>query len=188
VQHELLKAVRNQMPALYARAAQELGYTVSRSQELIDSRVEIVSSARAIKLARLIASEPNVHGVFGDAGHNLSSELSRGVLRPFRAGIRNLPLSLRMRLALNHVRKFAFGFAGSSNRILAEHHRRNMALTLCDGVFTDRLDTLGGANEYYRRILENLLRELARADCEVRAVRGSKVRLNRCDYEIVWEA
>src|SRR5262249_25210639 len=68
LQHELLKSVRERMPAVYSRAAKEIGLTVSRTQELVDRRVEIVSAARAIKLARIIAFEPNSHAVFGDAG------------------------------------------------------------------------------------------------------------------------
>src|SRR5262247_3669736 len=57
VQHELLKAVREQMPSVYNHAAREIGLTVSGAQDLIERKVEIISAARAIRLARLIALE-----------------------------------------------------------------------------------------------------------------------------------
>jgi bacteriochlorophyll 4-vinyl reductase len=188
VQHELLKAVRDQLPALYTRAARELDLTVSRTQELIDRRVEIVSAARAIKLARMIAYEPNARDVFGEAGHNLFEEMNRGFPRALKAAIRNLPHPLRVRLALAWARKVAYGFAGSAHHLLAEYHRRVIALSVRNGVFADRLDTLGGAHEYYRKVFETMFRELALLDCEVKEIRRPRVYLNQCNYEIVWEA
>ncbi len=188
VQHELLKAVRHQMPAIYVRAAQELGLTVSHTQEMVDRRVEIISAARAIKLARIIAFEPNARDVFGEAGHNLFDEMNRNFARPLKATIRNLPHALRIRLALAWTRKAAYGFAGSVNQILAEHHRQVVAVSVRNGVFSDRLDTLGGAHEYYRRVFEAIFRELAHLDCEVKEIRRPRVYLNQCNYEIVWEA
>lgn len=188
VQHELLKAVRHQMPEVYARAARELDLTVSRTQEMIDRRIEIISSARAIKLARMIAWEPNARDVFGEAGHNLFDEMNRGFPRVVKAAIRNLPHPLRVRLALAWTRKIAYGFAGSAHHLLAEHHRQVIALSVRQGVFADRLDTLGGAHEYYRNILEMMFRELALLDCEVKEIRRPRVHLNQCNFEVVWEA
>src|SRR5262249_40524062 len=116
VQHELLKAVRKQMPSVYNHASREIGLTVSRTQELIERRVEIVSSARAIRLARLIALEPNSHAVFGEAGHNLFDEIRRDFPRLARVSIRTLPAPLRIRLAMAWTRGVAHGFPRSLRR------------------------------------------------------------------------
>jgi len=187
IQHELLKAVREQMPSVYNRAAREIGLTVSRTQELIERKVEIISSARAIRLARLIALEPNSHAVFGEAGHNLFDEMRRDFPRLARASIRTLPAPLRIRLAMSWTRDVAHGFAGSISRILTAHDRHKIALSLRSGVFADRLDTLGGAHEYYRNVFKVMLNELARVDCEIKEVRRPSVYLNQCNFEIKWE-
>jgi bacteriochlorophyll 4-vinyl reductase len=188
VQHELLKAVRHQMPDAYSRVTRDLGLTVSRTQELAERRIEIISAARAIKLARMIAYEPNARAVFGEAGHSLFEEMNRRFPRVVKATIRNLPQPLRVRMVLAWTRKAAFGFAGSTNQILAEHQKQATALSVRNGVFSDRLDTLGGAHEYYRHVLEQMFRELALLDCEVKEIRRPRVYLNQCNYEIVWEA
>ncbi|MGH9855171.1 MAG: hypothetical protein ACREBD_35510 [Blastocatellia bacterium] len=188
VQHELLKAVREQMPSVYNRAAREIGLTVMRTQELVERRVEIISAARAIKLARMIAFEPNSHAVFGEAGHNLFDEMNREFPRMVKATIRNLPHPLRIRLALAWTRKIAHGFAGSVNQIRTEHHRQAIALSVRNGVFSDRLDTLGGAHEYYRNVFKVMFRELARVDCEIKEIRRPRVHLSQCNFEIVCEA
>jgi len=86
------------------------------------------------------------------------------------------------------TRKVAHGFAGSLNQIMTEHNRRQIALSLRNGVFSDRLDTLGGAHEYYRNAFKVMFSELARVDCEVKEVRRPRVHLNQCNFEIVWEA
>src|SRR5262247_1023284 len=117
VQHELLKVVRERMPSIYNHAAQEIGLTVSHTQGLIERKVEIISSARAIRLARLIALEPNSHAVFGEAGHNLFDDMNRDFPRAVRATIRALPPPMRIRLAMGWTRKIAHGFAGSVNQI-----------------------------------------------------------------------
>ena len=187
VQHELLKAVRERMPSVYNHAAREIGLTVSGTQALIERRVEIISSARAIRLARLIALEPNSHAVFGEAGQNLFDELRRGVPRLVRASIRTLPAPMRIRLAMTWTRRVAHGFAGSLSRILTDHDRHKVALSLRSGVFADRLDTLGGAHEYYRNVFKVMLNELARVDCEIKEVRRPSVYLNQCNFEIKWE-
>jgi hypothetical protein len=187
VQHELLKAVREQMPSVYNHAAREIGLTVSRTQDLIERRVEIISSARAIRLARLIALEPNSHAVFGQAGHNLFDEMRRDFPRLARASIRTLPAPLRIRLVMAWTRNIAHGFAGSRNRILTDHDRHEIALSLRGGVFADRLDTLGGAHEYYRNVFKVMLNELARVDCEIKEVRRPSVYLNQVNFEIKWE-
>lgn len=187
VQHELLKAVREQMPSVYNHAAREIGLTVSRTQDLIERRVEIISSARAIRLARLIALEPNSHAVFGQAGHNLFDEMRRDFPRLARASICALPAPLRIRLVMAWTRNIAHGFAGSRNRILTDHDRHKIALSLRGGVFADRLDTLGGAHEYYRNVFKVMLNELARVDCEIKEVRRPSVYLNQCNFEIKWQ-
>src|SRR5262245_37914471 len=128
VQHELLKAVRERMPSVYNHVAREIGMTVSSTQELIERRVEIISSARAIRLARLIALEPNSHAVFGEAGHNLFDEMRRGFTRLARASLWTLPAPLRIRLAMTLTRSVAHGFAGSLSRILTDHDRHKISL------------------------------------------------------------
>src|SRR5262245_18576075 len=128
VQYELLKVVREQMPQAYARAARELGLYVSRTQDLIDRRVEIISAARAIKLARMIAYEPNARQVFGEAGRNLFDELKFRSPSIVKGTIRNLPLGLRVPLALSWTRRIAHNFAGSVNQITTEKRPRGISL------------------------------------------------------------
>lgn len=188
VQHELLKSVREQMPQAYTRATQELRLTVAKTQELIERPITIISAARAIKLARMIAYEPNSREVFGDAGHNLFEAMNLAFPRVVKTTIRALPRGLRSRMALAWTERVAYGFAGSLNRITAEPVRRGIVVSVSNGVFADRLDTLGGAHAYYRNILETMFREFAHIDCEVNEIRRPRVHLNRCHYEIVWEA
>jgi len=188
VQHELLKSVREQMPQAYTRATRELGLTVAKTQQLVERPVPIISAARAIKLARLIAYEPNMREVFGEAGQNLFDAMGRSFPGLVKAGVRALPRPVRARLAMAWTRHVAYGFAGSINRITAQPTRRGVLLSVNNGVFADRLDTLGGAHAYYRNIFETMFQEFARVDCEVREIRRPRVRLNECHYEIVWEA
>ena len=188
VQHELLKSVREQMPQAYARATHELGLTVAKTQELIERPISIISAARAIRLARLIAYEPNVRDVFGDAGHNLFDAMNQTFPGAVKAGMRALPRSLRARLALAWTRRVAHGFAGSVNRITAQPSHRGIVISVGNGVFADRLDTLGGAHAYYRNIIETMFQQFARVDCEVTEVRRPRVHLNQCHIEVVWEA
>jgi hypothetical protein len=188
VQHELLKAVRERMPSVYNRVVGEIGMTVSSAQDLIERRVEIVSSARAIRLARMIALEPNSHAVFGEAGHKLFDEMRQNFPRLAKISIQTLPAPLRIRLAMAWTRKIAHGFAGSLNRIMTDHERRTLDLSLRNGVFADRLDTLGGAHEYYRNVFKVVMNDLARVDCEIKEVRRPSVFLNQCNFEIKWEA
>lgn len=188
VQHELLKSVREQMPQAYTRVTRELGLTVAKTQEMVEKPVSIISAARAIKLARFIAYESNSREVFGDAGHNLFGSMSRNFPGLIKMTMRTLPRGLRTRLALKWTARAAYGFAGSVNRITAEPTRRGVVLSISNGVFSDRLDTLGGAHAYYRNIIETMFHEFAHVDCEVHEIRRPRVHLNQCHYEIVWEA
>ena len=187
LQHELLKAVRERMPSVYNRASREIGLTVSNTQELIERRVEIISSARAIRLARLIALEPNSHAVFGEAGYKLFDEMRHNFPRLAKFSIQPLPAPLRIRLVMAWTRSIAHGFAGSLNRITTDRDRHKLDLSLRNGVFADRLDTLGGAHEYYRNVFKVMLNELARVDCEIKEVRRPSVYLNQCNFEIKWQ-
>ena len=182
VQHELLKSVREQMPQAYARASRELGLTVAKTQELIERPISIISSARAIKLARLIAYEPNVREVFGDAGHNLFDAMNQNFPGMIKVTMRTLPRSMRTRLALAWTKRAAYSFAGSVNRITTQPTRRGVMLSVTSGVFADRLDTLGGAHAYYRNIIETMFQQFARVDCEVNEIRRPRVHLNQCHY------
>ena len=188
VQHELLLAVHRQIPHAYDRAVRELGLTLAFTQELIDRRVEIVTAARAIKLARLIAYEPNARDVFAEAGHNLFSSLIQEFPGLIKHSIRNLPRPMRVFFALSLTKRIAHSFAGSVNRIFVDRHQQGIALTVRNGVFSDRLDTLGCAYSYYRNIFETMFQQFAFVDCEVTEVRRSRVHLNQCNLEIVWEA
>lgn len=187
VQYELLKAARERMPQVYTRAWCELDLTVSRTRELIDRRVEIISAARAIKLARMIAYEANALEVFCEAGRNLFEEMHRRFPHAVKTTIRGLPRPLRVRLALAWTQHVAHNFAGSANQIVAEKQPGGILLSVQQGIFSDRLNTLDGAHEYYRRVFETMLRELAHVDCEVTEVRWPRAHLGQCDYKIVWE-
>lgn len=188
VQHELLKAVREQIPDAYSRAKEELGLTVARTEELIERRVQIISSARAIKLARLIAYDPNSRKVFGQAGQNIYSALHFSFSGLGRTAVRSLPKGLRARLALSLTRRIAYDFAGSLNRFLIRPVQGGVTLAICNGVFSDQLDTLGGAHSYYGHIIEKMFQELAHLDCDVSEIRSPRVFLNQCQYRIVWKA
>lgn len=188
VQHELLTVVRKQIPHAYRRAESELGLTTARTQQLIDRRVEIVSAARAIKLARMIAYEPNARDVFGETGGSLFNSMIQQFPYVVKATIRNLPRSLRIRLALSFTKQVAHGFAGSVNRIFFEREQSGIALSIRDAMFSDRLDTLGCAHSYYRQVLETMFQQFAFVDCEVKEVKRFRVHLNQCHFEIVWEA
>jgi bacteriochlorophyll 4-vinyl reductase len=188
VQHELLKAVRRLIPHASERAENELGLTIPRTQEPLDKRIEIISAARAIKLARMIAYDPHARDVFSETGQNVSIVLSRQFSGVVKATVRGLPRLLRVRSALSLTRQIAHGFAGSLNQIVFERRGRGFALTVFDGVFSDRLDTLGCAHAYYRGVFETIFRQFALKDCEVIEVRRSRVHLNQCNFEIVWEA
>lgn len=188
VQHELLKSVREQVPQAYVRATRELGLTVAKTQALIERPNSIISAARAIKLARLIAYESNAREVFGETGHNLFGAMSRNFPGLVKATVRTLPRSLRARLALTYTKRAAYGFAGSVNHIDTKPTQGGIIVSISNGVFADRLDTLGGAHAYYRKILETMFQEFAHVDCDVHEIRRPRVHLNQCHYEIVWEA
>lgn len=188
IQHELLKAVRDQIPHAYARAGRELGLNLTRTQELIERRVQIVSAASAIKLARMIAYEPNAREVLGLTGRNLHDLLNRHFPIMLKATLKGLPRQLRIRLALTWTRQIAHVFAGSLNEIGFEQGRKGIAFSVCNGVFSDRLDTLSCASAYYKNVFETLFQQIAFLDCEVKEVRRSRVHLNHCSFEIAWEA
>jgi bacteriochlorophyll 4-vinyl reductase len=188
LQHELLKAVRHRIPHAYARAGEEFGLTVARTQELLDRRVEIVSAARAIRLARMIAYEPDARDVIGEAGEQIFRVLCQNFPTAARWSVRHLPRPMRSWLAMTWTRKIAHGFAGSANRIYVARRDHGAAVTILDGLFSDRLDTLGCAHTYYRQIFEAMFQQVAFMDCQVTEVRRSRVHLNRCSFEIVWKA
>ncbi|MBK9707320.1 MAG: hypothetical protein IPO77_10040 [Acidobacteria bacterium] len=188
IQHELLKTVRHQIPHAYARAERELGLSISRTHELIERRVEIISAAKAIRLARLIAYEPNATDVFDETGRNVLRTLNNRFPGIFRNTVRSLPRSLRSRMALAMTRHVANSFAGSFNHIITESHKGGVLVTIDKGVFSDRLDTLNCAQAYYRQVFETMLQQVAFVDCEVSDARRSRTRLNSCNLSIVWEA
>ena len=188
VQHELLKAVREQAPYTYLHANRELGLTLERTQALVEQRVQVVSAARALKLARLVAAEPNGRAIFGATGHTLYDTLHAEMSRSLKGAMRALPRNMRKRLAFTMARYMAYKFAGSTNHLILEPHEHGVYLTLRNGIFADRLETLGGAHAYYRNVFETMLREFAHLDCEVVEVRRPRVHPNQCNFKIVWDA
>jgi hypothetical protein len=188
VQHELLRNVRDHAPFTYFRAKQELGMTLERTQSLIEQRVQIVSAARALKLARLVAAEPNGRAIFSATGQTLYGTLHQEMSRSLKGLVRTLPRSWRQGLAFSVTRYMAYKFAGSTNHIILEPHEDGVYLTLRNGVFADRLETLGGAHAYYRNIFETMLQQFAHIDCEVVEVRRPRVHPNQCNFKIVWDA
>ncbi len=184
VQHELLKAVRHRQPELYLRASRELGLTLERTQALVQQHVPIVSAARAIKLARLVAAEPDGHAVFGEAGQAMFPPLSQELHRSVKFAVRHLPRSLRFRLALTAARRLSERFAGSTNEIIVTQHHESIYLSLRDAVFSDRMETLVGAHFYYRKILETMLQQFAHIDCEIQEVRRPRLHLHQCNFRI----
>jgi bacteriochlorophyll 4-vinyl reductase len=188
VQHELLQAVRRQIPHAYERAGNELGLTVDFTQKFIEKRVDIVSAAGAIKLARMVAIEPNARDVFGETGRHLFKSVIENLPRAVKITIRKLPRPLRIRLALALTRKYAYQFAGGVNQIVVQERACGIRLSVWNGVFSDRLDTINCAQSYYRNIFETMLRELAFVDYHVREVKRPRFQLHVCSLEIVWEA
>jgi hypothetical protein len=183
-----LKAVRHQLPFTYVRANRELGLTLERTQALIEQRQEIISAARALKLARLVAYEPNGREVFGETGQNLYAALQEELHRSLKFTVRCLPRSLRIRLALAVARRIAPGFAGSTNQLIVEPYEKGVYLTLRDGLFSERLETLSGAHAYYRNLFETMLQQFAQVDCEVLEARRPRFSINQCSLKIVWDA
>jgi hypothetical protein len=188
LQYELLLAVRERMPGIYAQAGCEFGLYLSRTQNLIDRGIEVISGARAVQLARLIAREPNARDVFGETGLKLFAELKRRCPPMLKAAIRNLPRPMRAQQALQWTRRVAYNFAGSVSRIETGRRPDGLTLSVRRGVFADRPETLAGAREYYRRLFESMFREFAHVNCEVHAITDLHPLLDRCDYQIVWEA
>ncbi|MBI1765477.1 MAG: hypothetical protein HYR56_29015 [Acidobacteria bacterium] len=184
VQHELLKAVRHRQPELYLRASRELGLTLERTQAIVQQRLPIISAARVIKLARMVASEPEGRDVFGEAGQALFAPLSQEINRSVKFAVRHMPRSLRFRLALTAARRLSERFAGSTNQILVTQHEQGLYLTLRDAVFSDRMETLVGAHYYYRKILETMLQQFAHLDCEIQEVRRPRLHLHQCNFRI----
>jgi hypothetical protein len=189
VQHELLKAVRHYLPHTYLRASRDLGLTLERTKTLVEQGTPIISAARAIKLARLVAYEPNNREVFAAAGYALYQSLHHELSRPLKFAVRQLPRSWRVRLAIATARKIAHRFAGSTTQIIiVEPNDHCLYLSLRDGLFTDRLDTFGGAHAYYRGVLTALLREFAHVQCEVAEMRRARAHLHLCNFKITWKA
>jgi hypothetical protein len=184
----MLRAVRRQQPQTYLRASRELGLTLERTQSLVERRVQIISAARAIKLGRMAAYEPGYREVFGETGQAILDTMQREANRSLRLAVRTLPRAWRARLALKLMRGFAQGFAGSTNQLIAEPYEEGLIITVRDGVFTDRLDTLGGAYAYYRNACETMLQQFAHIDCEVLELRRPRAHLNQCSFKVVWEA
>ena len=189
VQHELLKVVRQYLPHTYLRASREMGLTLERTKALVEQGAPIVSAARVIKLGRLIAHEPNHREVFAAAGHALYDSLHKELSRPLKFAVRQLPRAWRVRLAIATARKIAHRFAGSTTQIIVvEPNDHCLYLSLRDGLFTDRLDTLGGAHSYYRGVFTALLREFAHVECEVFEMRRARAHLHLCNFKIAWKA
>jgi len=187
LQHELLKAIRHQAPQIYLRVSKEFRLTLEKTQATAN-RGEVVSAARAIQFARLIAHESNGSEMFSEAGANTFLSLYQELPYSLKLVNLNLPRPLRLRLALAIAQRLAHSFAGGRGRVLIHRHHGRLYLAVIDGLFADRMDTLIGAHEFYRSFLETMLRKLARVKCQVQMVRRARVRLHECCFEIAWEA
>lgn len=187
VQHEMLKTLREQAPAAYMHAHRELGLTLERTRALIEQRHQVVSAARALKLARVIAAEPNARSIFGATGHSLYETLHQEMHRSLKCAVRTLPRSLRHRAAFKVARYLAYKFAGSTNHLIVEPHEEGVYLTLRNGIFAERFETLSGAHAYYRNVFETMLQQFAHIDCEVVEVRRPRVHPNQCNFKILWK-
>jgi hypothetical protein len=189
VQHELLKVVRQYLPQTYLRASRDLGMTLERTKTLVEQGAPIVSAGRAIKLARLVACEPNSREVFAAAGHALYDSLHKELSRPLKFAVRQLPRAWRVRLAIATARKIAHQFAGSTSQlIIVEPNDNCLYLSLRDGLFSERLETLGGAHSYYRSIFAALLRDFAHVEGQVFEMRRARAHLHLCNFKIAWKA
>ena len=187
VQHEMLKSLREQAPYAYLHANRELGLTLERTQSLLEQRQQVVSAARALKLARLVAAEPNGRDIFGATGQSLYDNLHQDLNRTLKCAVRTLPRSLRQRLAFAVARRVAYKFAGTTNHLILEPHEHGVYLTLRNGIFAERLETLSGAHAYYRNVFETMLQQFAHIDCEISEVRRPRVHPNQCNFKIVWD-
>src|SRR5437870_1927043 len=99
LQYELLKALSNLSPDLYEQAARECCLTLEQAQTLV-KRGDLISAARALRLAWLIAHQANSHEIFSEAGQSLFTTLYHRLPFALRLMIRALPRSFRTRLAL----------------------------------------------------------------------------------------
>lgn len=189
VLHELLKATRQQLPNTYLRAAREFGLTLERTQALIKHPTPMFSAARALKLARLIAQEPNGHEVFAAAGTAMYTAVQADLGSVFKFAARRLPRGWRVRLMLTTARQLAPQFAGSTSQIiLIEPEEESLYFTLRDGLFADQLTTLSGAHFYYHSIFGGLLRDFARVQGKLAAVRRPRLLLHQCTFRFSWHA
>ncbi len=188
VQHEMLKSLREQAPYAYLHANRELGLTLERTQVLLEQRQQVVSAARTLKLARLVAAEPNGRDIFGATGQALYDTLHQDLNRTLKCAVRTLPRNLRQRLAFAVARRVAYKFAGTTNHLILEPHEHGVYLTLRNGIFAERFETLSGAHAYYRNVFETMLQQFAHIDCEIVEVRRPRVHPNQCNFKIVWDA
>lgn len=187
VQHELLRAVREQIPHAYARAGRELELTIAKTQEILDRKIDIVSAARALKLAGMIAYEPNAGDVFAQTGKNVFHCLNKTFPIFIKVASRNLSERLRVRLGLVLLKQSSFAFAGSTSKFYVKRHDGGIAVSIRNGIFSERSVTMGAASQYYKNILESMLTEFAHAKCRVIEVRKDYFYPNQCVFNIVWE-
>lgn len=188
VLHELLKIVSQQLPQTYWRAGQECGLTLERTETLLREQAAIVSAARLLKLAQLIACEPAAHDVFAAAGQAVYQVLQKDLSRTLKFTVRHLPRTWRVRLALNIARKAAPAFAGSTNQlIIVDPSEASLYFSIRDGLFTDRVETIGCAYAYYRSFFSALLWDFAHVKGRVLIVRRPRVQLHQCNFKLSWE-
>lgn len=187
LQYELLKALSNLSSDLYEQASRECGLTLDQARTLV-KRGELVSATRAMRLARLIAQQSQSHEIFTEAGQSLFTTLYHRLPFSLRLTIRALPRSLRTRLALVATRYMAHSFAGGSGNVTVHRQRGRLYVSVADGVFSDRLETITGAYDFYRAVFEAMCQQLARAKYKVVTVKRARVRLNHCCFEIARNA
>jgi hypothetical protein len=187
LQYELLKVLEEQSPHAYARAVREIGLTLDQADMRV-KRSEVVSASRAIKLVRLIMRESNWRELLGQAGSSLFDSLYRELPFSIRATIRILPRPLRVPLAIAITRRITHSFAGGSGRLITRRRSGHFYLTVADGAFSERMETLDGAREFYRAFLEEMFRRFARVGWQVKEIKCARVRLHECCFEVTRSA
>jgi len=86
------------------------------------------------------------------------------------------------------TRNIAHGFAGSLNRIQTGQDRHKLDLSLRNGVFADRLDTLEARTNITARLQGHAKRSWRAWIARSKRFRRPSVFLNQCNFRSKWEA
>ncbi|HZS05131.1 MAG TPA: hypothetical protein VFD58_09880 [Blastocatellia bacterium] len=182
LQFELLQATSALSPESYERAARE-GLTLERARALV-ARGEVISAGPAIRLSRLITTDPHGYDIFGLCGINLADTL-RKQMRLLGSALGFLPRPLRIRLAMSAMQRHKHLFVGSRSELVIHREGGHVYVGVIDSIFSGREDTLIGGSELERRAIEAIFRDFARVSCRIVKVKPKRTRLNESWFEIV---